>query len=76
MLKSLQENLLKAQNRMKKYADQNITERVFQANDLVYLKMQPYRKTTLVLRNALKLSSKYNGPFHISNKVGNIAYEL
>ena len=76
MMKSLQENLQKAQNRMKKYADLKRTERSFLEGDLVYLKMQPYRETALGLRNALKLSSKYYGPFRINKKIGKVAYEL
>ena len=59
MLQCLQQNLLKAQDRMKKYADANRTERSFSVGDLVYLKMQPYRETALGLRKALKLTSKW-----------------
>jgi hypothetical protein len=76
MLKVLQTNLLKAQSRMKKYADMKRTERQFNIGDMVYLKMQPYRETALGLRNALKLSSKYYGPFRILKKVGKVAYQL
>jgi hypothetical protein len=65
MLKTLQANLLRSQNHMKRYADANRSERTFQVGDLVYLKMQPYRKTTLGLWNALKLTSQWYGPFII-----------
>jgi hypothetical protein len=75
-LKSLQQNLLQAQQRMKKYAAMNRTERKFSEGDMVYLKMQPYRETDLGLRNALKLSSKYYGPFHILKTVGKVSYQL
>jgi hypothetical protein len=54
-----------AQTRMKKFADLNRTERMFNVGDLVYLKMQPYREATLGLRNSLKLTSKFYGPFRI-----------
>ena len=43
---------------------------------MVYLKMQPYRETALGLRNALKLTSKWYGPFKIMKKVGRVAYQL
>jgi hypothetical protein len=76
MVKILQANLLQAQNRMKKYADANRTERTFLVGDMVYLKMQPYRETALGLRNALKLTSKWYGPFKIIQLVGNRAYKL
>lgn len=42
MLDQLEENLLQAQNRMKRYADLKRLERVFQVGDLVYLKMASY----------------------------------
>ena len=61
---------------MKKYADQKRTDRQFNVGDMVYLKMQPYRETTLGLRNALKLSSKYYGPFRVLQHVGNVSYNL
>jgi hypothetical protein len=76
MVKTLQANLLQAQNRMKKYADANRTERTFVVGDMVYLKMQPYRETALGLRNALKLTSKWYGPFKILQRVGQVAYKL
>jgi hypothetical protein len=76
ILKSLQQNLLQAQNRMKKYADLKRTERTFAVGDMVYLKMQPYRETALGLRNSLKLSSKYYGPFRMMQRIGNVSYKL
>ena len=76
MMQVLQQNLKKAQERMKRFADQDIVERSFEMADLVYLKMQPYRETALGLRNALKLTSKFYGPFRVIQKVGNVAYKL
>lgn len=74
IMKSLQQNLTQAQQKMKKFADLKRTERVFEVGDMVYLKMQPYRETALGLRNALKLTSKYYGPFRVLEKVGRVAY--
>jgi hypothetical protein len=76
MVKTLQANLLQAQNRMKKYTDANRTERTFLVGDMVYLKMQPYRETAMGLRNALKLTSKWYGPFKVLQRIGNVAYRL
>jgi hypothetical protein len=61
---------------MKKYADANRTERSFLEGDLVYLKMQPYRENALGLRNALKLTSKWYGPFQVLQRIGAVAYKL
>ena len=76
MVKILQQNLAKAQQRMKKFADANRTDRTFSVGDMVYLKMQPYRETSLGLRNSLKLTSKWYGPFRILKKIGLVAYQL
>lgn len=42
----------------------------------MYLKLQPYRQTTVAIRRCLKLSSKYYGPFPILEKIGGAAYKL
>jgi hypothetical protein len=76
MIKTLQHNLLQAQQRMKKYADAKRTERSFEVGDPVYLKMQPYRETSLGLRNALKLTSKWYGPFRVMQRIGQVAYKI
>jgi hypothetical protein len=62
-MNTLQQNLIYAQQKMKKYADLHRTPRSFVEGDLVYLKMQPHREKALGLGNALKLSLKYYGPF-------------
>jgi hypothetical protein len=61
---------------MKKFADLKRTERQFEIGDMVYLKMQPYKETTLGLRNALKLSSKYYAPFRVLQRIGKVSYKL
>lgn len=76
MLQTLQHTLAPAQQRMKKYADLNWTERTFQEGDLVYLKMQPYQENALGLRNALKLTSTWYEPFKVMKRIGNAAYQL
>ncbi|OIS99850.1 hypothetical protein A4A49_62696, partial [Nicotiana attenuata] len=76
MQQLLKDNLLKAQERMKLHADQKSTEREFQVGDMVYLKLQPYRQTSLALRRNLKLSSKYYGHYQILSRVGQVAYKL
>jgi hypothetical protein len=75
-LEQLKQNLLQAQHRMKHYADKLRTERSFTVNDMVYLKIQPYRQNAFGLRGSLKLRSKYYGPFKILEKVGDLAYKF
>lgn len=76
MLQLLKDNLSKAQERMKFFVDNRRTDREFQVGDLVYLKLQPYRQTSIALRRNLKLSSKYYGPYKILARIGAVAYKL
>lgn len=43
---------------------------------MVYLKMQPYRHTSLGLHSSLKLHCKYYGPFRVLERIGPMAYKL
>lgn len=61
---------------MKYYAYQRRSEREFLVGDLVYLNLQPYRRSSIALGKNLKLSSKYYGPFKILTKIELIAYKL
>ncbi|XP_071932996.1 uncharacterized protein [Coffea arabica] len=70
------ENLLQAQNRIKQLADRNRTERSFEVGDWVYLKLQPYRQTSIALRKKLKLAAKHYRPYQIELKLGPVAYKL
>ncbi|KAL0287401.1 UNVERIFIED_CONTAM: hypothetical protein Sradi_7125800 [Sesamum radiatum] len=47
---------------MKLCADKRITEREFEVGDKVFLKLQPYRQTSVSLKEQLKLSAKYYDP--------------
>lgn len=72
----IKENLLRAQARMKHYADRKRSERTLEVGDMVYLKLQPYRHTTLSIHKCLKLHSKYYGPFRVLQKIGAVSYKL
>lgn len=76
MLAKLKENLNQAQARMKKYADKKRTERSFELGDMVYLRMQPYRLASFGIRQSIKLTSKFYGPFRVLEKVGSLSYKL
>ncbi|XP_042958052.1 uncharacterized protein LOC122293563 [Carya illinoinensis] len=72
----LRENILKAQNRIKDFADRRRTEREFQVGDWVFLRLQPYRQKTVALRHNLKLAPRFFGPFKILERIGTVAYRL
>ena len=61
---------------MKSQADKHRQERTLEVGDMVYLKLQPYRHTSLNLHKCLKLHSKYYGPFRVLAKVGHTSYKL
>ncbi|KAJ3703272.1 hypothetical protein LUZ61_006977 [Rhynchospora tenuis] len=72
----IRSNLVKAQNRMKKYADLKRSDRHFKVGDWVYLRVQPYKQLTLTSGGNQKLNAKYCGPFEVLEKVGQLAYKL
>lgn len=72
----IKDNLIKAQARMKLYADQHRSERTLEVGDMVYIKLQPYRHTSLSIHHHLKLHSRYYGPFRVLERIGQTAYKL
>ncbi|XP_070057092.1 uncharacterized protein [Nicotiana tomentosiformis] len=43
---------------------------------MVFIKLQPYRRTSVAVRKNLKLVSKFFGPYPVIKKIGPVAYEL
>jgi hypothetical protein len=76
ILCTLKENLVMAQNRMKQQADQGLSERQFLEGDQVFLRLQPYKKTSLKAEQCQKIAPKFYGPYTILKRVGQVAYQL
>ncbi|XP_038973404.1 uncharacterized protein LOC103699041 [Phoenix dactylifera] len=76
LLRDLRRNLCLAQERMTSHANQHRREVSFEVGDYVYLKLQPYRQTTVAFRGSLKLSPRFYGPFQVVKRVGPVAYKL
>jgi hypothetical protein len=72
----IQQQLLRAQQRMKHQADKHRTERSFQVGDRVWLKLQPYVQSSMTSRVSPKLSYHYFGPFEVEARIGSAAYRL
>lgn len=72
----IQQQLVRAQQRMKAQADQHRSEWEFKVGDSVYLKLQPYIQTSVASQSNQKLSFKYFGPFLVLQHVGLVAYKL
>jgi hypothetical protein len=43
---------------------------------MVYVRLQPYRQSSLKGNGAEKLKPKFYGPFRVIGKIGEVAYEL
>jgi hypothetical protein len=72
-LSALKDNLHMAQNRMKQHVDQRCSERVFQEGNQVFLRLQPYKKSSLKSQGHHKLAPKFYGPYQIIKHIGLVA---
>lgn len=52
------------------------TERKFKLGDWIYLRLQPYRKKSMVNQHNLNLSLRYFGPFCVMQKISEVVYLL
>ncbi|KAK9211844.1 hypothetical protein WN943_001222 [Citrus x changshan-huyou] len=76
ILDDLRMQLLCAQQRMKLQADQKRHHVEFNAGDLVFLKLRPYRQRSLAQRKFEKLAACYYGPFKVLQRIGKLTPEL
>lgn len=77
ILRTLKENLAVAQNRMKQQADKHHCERHFEEGDQVFLRLQPYKQTSLKDNHCQNIYPKFYGPYKVLLKCfGPVAYKL
>ncbi|RVW68054.1 hypothetical protein CK203_065036 [Vitis vinifera] len=70
LLHQLKLNLHQASNRMKQIADSKRRDIEFNEDDLVFLRLHPYRQQTVFKRASQKLTHRFYGPFPIEKRIG------
>lgn len=51
-------------------------ERTFQERDMVYVRLQPYKQSSLKKSGSKKLKPHFYGPFKVLRKIGEVANAL
>jgi len=75
LLQELRNNLLKAQDQMKRYVNNQRRELLLHEGDWVFLKLQPYRMKSLARKTNEKLGPRFYGPYKVI-QFGEVAYKL
>ena len=65
-----------ARNHMKQQANQQCSGCIFQVGDMVFLRLQPYKKSYLKLKGRQKSAPKFYGPYKVPQKIGSVSYKL
>jgi hypothetical protein len=76
ILALLRKKLIKAQQQMKLQADKHRRDTPFEVGSWVYVKLQPYRQTSLTGVRYHKLSKRFYGPYLITARIGPVVYKL
>ena len=76
LLTELKNHLHRAQQKMQQYANQKRRAVSFEVGEHVYVKLQPYKQTTIASKRNEKLGPRCYSPFPIEGKVGLVAYAL
>nr|GEV74561.1 hypothetical protein [Tanacetum cinerariifolium] len=71
-----QKDAKRSQNKIKSMADKHRSDRNFEVGMKVYLKLQPYRQSTVRKGTHHKFAANYYRPFVVIAKVGKVAYKL
>jgi hypothetical protein len=76
ILRELKDHPQRAQNQQKVQADKHRVDHTFEVGDLVYLRLQPYKKASIKRSGAEKLQPHFFEPYRVSKRIGAVAYEL
>lgn len=72
----LRQNLYRAQEMMKMFADLRRKEWTFEKGKWAFIRLQPYQQMSVSPRENTELFPWFYGPFKIIDKVGSVAYRL
>ena len=61
---------------MKLFADKKKLDKSFAVGDWVYLRLQPYKQSSVQSKKLGKLAPHFYGPFQVLQKVGEVSYKL
>ena len=61
---------------MKLFADKKRVDRSFAVGDWVYLRLQPYKQSSIQSKKFGKLAPRFYGPYQVVQKVGEVSYKL
>jgi hypothetical protein len=75
-IRQLRDHLMRAQERMKHFADKKRNERSFEIGEWVFVKLRAHRQKSVVSRIHAKLAAKYYGPYPVVERIGAVAYRL
>ena len=75
IIAKIRDNLMKARDRQKGYADNRRKPLEFQVGDRVLLKVSPWKGVVRFIKRG-KLAPRYIGPFEIIERIGTVAYRL
>ncbi|MCI11122.1 Ty3/gypsy retrotransposon protein, partial [Trifolium medium] len=76
MLELLKRKLVKAQQNMQKYANTRRRPHPFKVGDFVFVKLRPYRQTSVAGNRVHKLSKRFYGPFKLLEQIGQVAFKV
>jgi hypothetical protein len=61
---------------MKQQADQGRSEHQFAEGDQVFMRLEPYKQTSLKAEHCQKQAPKFYGPYIVIKRVGQVTYQL
>ena len=76
ILQLLQDNIHMARTHMKQQADQHHSECTFQVSDMVFLRLQCYKQSSLKDKGNQTLAPNISSPYLVLQKIGYVAYKL